>query len=54
MNLKSMMRVCGVGRAWEVVGNDIETQTWPGVKSLVWYSEESGLGPEDTGEHQRF
>lgn len=55
MNLKSMMRVsrCGgrAGRVWEMMGNEVETQAWPGVKSLVCYSEESRLGPEDTGEH---
>ena len=40
------MAGCGSG-----MGNEVETQAWPGVKSLVCYSEESRLGPEDTGEH---
>lgn len=29
------VRACGVGRAWEVVGNEVETNTWPDVKHLL-------------------
>lgn len=34
-NYDESVKVRGVGRGWEVMGNEVETQVWPDVESLM-------------------